>query len=152
MKLNTLKLKLSKPQKKRLGRGIGSGKGKTSGRGHKGQKSRSGVAIKSFEGGQMPLYRRLPKRGFKSITNNKNVAIINLYRIQEIIVNEKNTLDNKINLENLQKSKFINKKYKKLKLLGSGDLKKKFDIELNSISKSAKEKIEKLGGKVTLIK
>ena len=151
MQLNKLYSK-GKKSKKRLGRGIGSGKGKTSGRGHKGQKSRSGVAIKSFEGGQMPLYRRLPKRGFKSITNNKNVAIINLYRIQEIIVNEKNTLNNKINLANLQKSKFINKKYKKLKLLGSGDLKKKFDIELNSISKSAKEKIEKLGGKVILIK
>ena len=151
MQLNKLYSKVKK-SKKRLGRGIGSGKGKTSGRGHKGQKSRSGVAIKSFEGGQMPLYRRLPKRGFKSITNNKKVAIINLYRIQEIIVNEKNTLNNKINLANLQKSKFINKKYKRLKLLGSGDLKKKFDIELNSISKSAKEKIEKLGGKVILIK
>ena len=100
----------------------------------------------------MPLYRRLPKRGFKSITNNKKVAVINLSRIQEIIVNERNTLNNKINLENLQKSKFINKKYKRLKLLGSGDLKKKFDIELNSISKSAKDKIENLGGKVILIK
>ena len=151
MQLNKLYSK-TKKSKKRLGRGIGSGKGKTSGRGHKGQKSRSGVAIKSFEGGQMPLYRRLPKRGFKSIINNKNLAIINLSRIQEIIVNEKNTLNNKINLANLQKSKFINKKYKRLKLLGSGDLKKKFDIELNSISKSAKEKIEKLGGKVILIK
>ena len=151
MQLNKLYSK-AKKSKKRLGRGIGSGKGKTSGRGHKGQKSRSGVAIKSFEGGQMPLYRRLPKRGFKSIRNKKNIAIINLSRIQEIIVNEKNTLNNKINLANLQKSKFINKKYKRLKLLGSGDLKKKFDIELNSISKSAKEKIEKLGGKVILIK
>ena len=151
MKLNTLYSKVKK-SKKRLGRGIGSGKGKTSGRGHKGQKSRSGVAIKSFEGGQMPLYRRLPKRGFKSITNNKNIAIINLSRIQEILINEKNTFNNKINLENLQKTKFVNKKYKRLKLLGSGDLKKKFDIELNSISKSAKEKIEKLGGKVILIK
>ena len=151
MELNSLHYKI-KSKKIRLGRGIGSGKGKTSGRGHKGQKSRSGVAIKSFEGGQMPLYRRLPKRGFKSITNNKNIAIINLSRIQEIIVNEKNTFNNKINLENLQKTKFINKKYKRLKLLGSGDLKKKFDIELNSISKSAKEKIEKLGGKVILIK
>ena len=151
MQLNKLYSKVKK-SKKRLGRGIGSGKGKTSGRGHKGQKSRSGVAIKSFEGGQMPLYRRLPKRGFKSITNNKNVAIINLSRIQEILLNEKNTFNNKINLANLHKSKFINKKYKRLKLLGSGDLKKKFDIELNSISKSAKEKIEKLGGKVILIK
>ena len=151
MQLNKLYSKVKK-SKKRLGRGIGSGKGKTCGRGHKGQKSRSGVAIKSFEGGQMPLYRRLPKRGFKSIINNKNIAIINLSRIQEIIVNEKNTFNNKINLANLQKTKFINKKYKRLKLLGSGDLKKKFDIELNSISKSAKEKIEKLGGKVILIK
>ena len=151
MQLNKLYSKVKK-SKKRLGRGIGSGKGKTSGRGHKGQKSRSGVAIKSFEGGQMPLYRRLPKRGFKSITNNKNIAIINLSRIQEILVNEKNTFNNKINLANLQKTKFINKKYKRLKLLGSGDLKKKFDIELNSISKSAKEKIEKMGGKVILIK
>ena len=151
MQLNQLYSKVKK-SKKRLGRGIGSGKGKTSGRGHKGQKSRSGVAIKSFEGGQMPLYRRLPKRGFKSITNNKDIAIINLSRIQEILVNEKNTFNSKINLANLQKSKFINKKYKRLKLLGSGDLKKKFDIEVNSISKSAKEKIEKLGGKVILIK
>ena len=151
MELNTLNSKITKP-KKRLGRGIGSSKGKTCGRGHKGQKSRSGVAIKSFEGGQMPLYRRLPKRGFKSIVNKKDIAIINLSRIQDIIIKQKTILDNKINLTNLQKSKFINKKYRKLKLLGVGDVKQKFDIEVNSISKSAKEKIEKLGGKVTLIK
>jgi len=151
MKLNQLSSKAIK-SKKRLGRGIGSGKGKTCGRGHKGQKSRSGVAIKSFEGGQMPLYRRLPKRGFKSIVNKKNIAIINLSRIQEIITKQKDILNNKINLTNLQKSKLLNKKHRKLKLLGTGDLKQKFDIEVNSISKSAKEKIEKLGGKVTLIK
>ena len=151
MELNTLNSKITKP-KKRLGRGIGSSKGKTCGRGHKGQKSRSGVAIKSFEGGQMPLYRRLPKRGFKSIVNKKDIAIINLSRIQDIIIKQKTILDNKINLTNLQKSKFINKKYRKLKLLGAGDVKQKFDIEVNSISKSAKEKIEKLGGKVTLLK
>ena len=151
MELNTLNSKTTK-SKKRLGRGIGSGKGKTCGRGHKGQKSRSGVAIKSFEGGQMPLYRRLPKRGFNSIVNKKNIAIINLSRIQEIIIKQKAILNNKINLTNLQKSKLINKKYKKLKLLGEGELKQKFDVEVNSISKSAKEKIEKLGGKVTLIK
>ena len=141
-----------KKKKIRVGRGIGSGKGKTSGRGMKGQKSRSGIAIKSFEGGQMPLFRRLPKRGFKTIANKKNIAIINLIRIQDIITKQKTMLNNKINLSNLQKSKFINKKYRKLKLLGVGDLKQKFDIEVNSISKSAKEKIEKLGGKVTLIK
>ena len=151
MKLNQLSSKAIK-SKKRLGRGIGSTKGKTCGRGHKGQKSRSGVAIKSFEGGQMPLYRRLPKRGFKSIANKKNIAIINLSRIQEIITKQKDILNNKINLANLQKSKLLNKKHRKLKLLGTGDLKQKFDIEVNSISKSAKEKVEKLGGKVTLIK
>ena len=151
MELNKLNSK-TKKSKKRLGRGIGSSKGKTCGRGHKGQKSRSGVAIKSFEGGQMPLYRRLPKRGFKSITNKKSVAIINLSKIQEIIINQKTILNNKINLTSLQKNKLINKKYRKLKLLGTGDLKQKFDFEVNSISKSAKEKIEKLGGKVTLIK
>ena len=151
MELNKLNSK-TKKSKKRLGRGIGSSKGKTCGRGHKGQKSRSGVAIKSFEGGQMPLYRRLPKRGFNSIANKKNIAIINLSKIQEIIIKQKAILNNKINLTNLQKSKLINKKYRKLKLLGEGDLKQKFDIEVNSISKSAKEKIEKIGGKVTLIK
>ena len=151
MKLNQLSSKAIK-SKKRLGRGIGSSKGKTCGRGHKGQKSRSGVAIKSFEGGQMPLYRRLPKRGFKSIVNKKNIAIINLSRIQEIITKQKDILNNKINLTNLQKSKLLNKKHRKLKLLGTGDLKQKFDVEVNSISISAKEKIEKLGGKVTLIK
>ena len=152
MELNKLTTKSIK-SKKRLGRGIGSTKGKTSGRGHKGQKSRSGVAIKSFEGGQMPLYRRLPKRGFKSILNKKKeIAIINLSRIDEIVSKNKVTLGNIINLSSLQKSKLINKKYNKLKILGSGDLKKKFDIEVNSISKSAKEKIEKLGGKVKLIK
>ena len=127
MELNKLYSKSSK-SKKRLGRGIGSSKGKTCGRGHKGQKSRSGVAIKSFEGGQMPLYRRLPKRGFKSFANKKDIAIINLSKVQDIIIKNKNILSEKINLHNLQKSKFINKKYKKLKLLGIGDLKQKFDI------------------------
>ena len=151
MKLNTLNIKI-KTSKKRLGRGIGSSKGKTCGRGHKGQKSRSGVAIKSFEGGQMPLYRRLPKRGFKSINKKKLVAIISLSRIQEIIKKQGDISKDKINLLSLQKSRLINKKYKKLKLLGPGELKNKLNIEVNSISKSAKEKIEKLGGKVTLIK
>ena len=141
----------SSRNKKRLGRGIGSSKGKTCGRGHKGQKSRSGVAIKSFEGGQMPLYRRLPKRGFKRI-KNKRIALMNLSRIQEIINKNKISLNTKINLQNLQKSNLINNKYKKLKLLGSGDIKEKFDFEVDFISKSAKEKIEKSGGKVTLIK
>ena len=151
MKLNTLISKNQK-SKKRLGRGVGSSKGKTSGRGHKGQKSRSGVAINSFEGGQMPLYRRLPKRGFRNFSTSKKIAIINLSRIQEIIAKQKTILNNKINISNLQKSKLISKKFVKLKLLGTGDLKQKLDIEVNAISKSAKEKVEKLGGKITLIK
>tara|TARA_B110000438_G_C15784200_1_gene637636 strand:- start:552 stop:1004 length:453 start_codon:yes stop_codon:yes gene_type:complete len=150
MKLNTFSYKISK-SKKRLGRGIGSGKGKTSGRGHKGQKSRSGVAIKSFEGGQMPLYRRLPKRGFKSFIK-QDIAILNLSKIQKNIDNKRILLNEKINLKNLQKTKLINSKYKKLKVLGSGDIKEKFDVEVNFISKSAKTKIEKSGGKVVLIK
>ena len=150
MELNTL-ISKTKKAKKRLGRGIGSSKGKTCGRGHKGQKSRSGVAIKSFEGGQMPLYRRLPKRGFKSF-RRKNIAMIDLSKIQKSFENKKITPNNKVNLSSLQKSKLVNKKYKKFKLLGSGDIKEKFDVEVNFISSSAQEKIEKLGGKVTLIK
>ena len=151
MKLNTLSSKWSK-SKKRLGRGIGSSKGKTSGRGHKGQKSRSGVSIKNFEGGQMPLYRRLPKRGFNSFKNKENIALINLSKIQQIVKKQKNTSDDIINLANLQKSKIINNKFKKIKLLGSGEIKEKYNFEVNYVSKSAKEKVEKLGGKVTLIK
>ena len=150
MELNTL-ISKNKKSKKKLGRGIGSSKGKTSGRGHKGQKSRSGVAIKSFEGGQMPLYRRLPKRGFK-IIKNKSIATINVSRIQDIIKGRKILPNTIVNLENLQKSNSIGNKYRKLKLLGSGDLKEKINIEVNYISKSAKEKIEKIGGTVKLIK
>ena len=150
MKLNTLSSRWSK-NKKRLGRGIGSTKGKTSGRGHKGQKSRSGVAIKSFEGGQMPLYRRLPKRGFKS-RKSKDIALINLSKIQDAINKKKISLSTIINLQSLQKLNMIKNKYRKIKLLGSGDIKNKFEAEVNFISKSAKEKIEKSGGKVTLIK
>ena len=152
MQLNTLNLRIPKAKKKRLGRGIGSTKGKTSGRGHKGQKSRSGVAIKSFEGGQMPLYRRLPKRGFNPINKKNLIAIISLSRIQEIIKKNSSFIKDKVSLSNLQKLKLINKKYKKLKILGSIDFKEKLNIEVNAISKSAKEKIEKAGGTVTLIK
>ena len=150
MKLNSINIKILQ-KTKRLGRGIGSSKGKTSGRGHKGQKSRSGVAIKSFEGGQMPLYRRLPKRGFKAF-KKKKIAKINLNKITKMFESKRILPKNKIDLLFLQKSKIINKKYKKLKLLGSGDIKDKFDFEVNFISNSAKKKIEKLGGKVNLIK
>tara|TARA_B110000263_G_C14799891_1_gene281517 strand:+ start:24 stop:476 length:453 start_codon:yes stop_codon:yes gene_type:complete len=150
MQLNSINTKLGK-KGKRVGRGIGSGKGKTCGRGHKGQKSRSGVAIKSFEGGQMPLYRRLPKRGFKSF-KKKPLALFNLSSIQKFYDNKKILPNLSINLKNLQKASLINKKYKKIKLLGDGELKVKFDVEVNFISNAAKEKIEKLGGKVSLIK
>ena len=151
MQLNTINTG-PKKKPKRVGRGIGSTKGKTSGRGHKGQKSRSGVAIKSFEGGQMPLYRRLPKRGFNSIHSKKNLATINLEKIQALIDSKKIIPTKKITLNELQKMDLVNKKYKKIKILGKGDIKTKFDADVNFISKPAKEKIEKLGGKVTLIK
>ena len=149
MKLNSFNFKLKK-ETKRLGRGIGSGKGKTSGRGHNGQKSRSGVAIKSFEGGQMPLYRRLPKRGFKKIKSEK-IAIINLSKIQEIIQKKIDIPNNKLSLTFLKKINIVNKRYNKLKILGLGEVKGKFDAETNYISDSAKIKIEKLGGKISLI-
>ena len=100
----------------------------------------------------MPLYRRLPKRGFRSFRNKNRIAIINLSKIKEILSREKSLINNKINLLNLKKNKFVNKKFNKLKVLGSGEINLKLDIEVNSISKSAKAKIEKLGGKVTLIK
>ena len=139
---NNVKIKISK---KRLGRGIGSGKGKTSGRGVKGQKSRSGVAIKSFEGGQMPLYRRLPKRGFNPINKSK-IAKVNLDQLQRFVDKKKIDISNLINLESLKKNNIINKSYLKFKILGNGNLKSKIDIEADFSSISAKEKIEKLGG------
>ena len=148
MKLN--QLANTNKKKIRVGRGIGSGKGKTSGRGHKGQKSRSGVAIKSFEGGQMPLYRRLPKRGFKPLYK-KTIAILNLSSIQTIIDNKKIKQDDSIDLKFLQKNNIINKKYLKLKILGKGDLKEKIDIITNYVSKEAKNKIEKAGGTATIL-
>ena len=139
---NNTKVKRSK---KRLGRGIGSGKGKTSGRGVKGQKSRSGVAIKSFEGGQMPLYRRLPKRGFNPI-NKKKIAKINLDQLQDFVDKKKIYPSNLINLESLKKNNIINKSYLRFKVLGNGKLTSKIDIEVDYSSISAKEKIEILGG------
>ncbi len=137
--------------KKRVGRGIGSGKGKTSTRGHKGQKSRSGVAIKSFEGGQMPLYRRLPKRGFNSL-NKKKTAKINLDKIQKFIDKKIIKKDEIINVELLKKTKIIKKNFHLLKILGNGDINEKISIEADSISSSAKNKVEKLGGIIKLKK
>jgi len=141
----------TKQKKIRVGRGIGSGRGKTSSRGHKGQKSRSGVAIKSFEGGQMPLYRRLPKRGFKSLKKD-NIAALNLSKIQAIYEKNKSEIKESLDLNLLIAKKIINKKYSKLKILGSGELKTKIEIKAHYVSKQAKEKIEKAGGKINIIK
>ena len=149
MKLNTL-IKTNYP-KLRVGRGIGSGKGKTSGRGVKGQKSRSGVAIKSFEGGQMPLYRRLPKRGFKKI-GKKNIAILNLSDLTLFLKNKKIKIQDEISIKNLSENKLIGKKYSKLKILGKGDIKEKLKITTDFISKSARSKIEKAGGSINIPK
>ena len=138
-------------KKIRVGRGIGSGKGKTSGRGIKGQKSRSGVAIKSFEGGQMPLYRRLPKRGFNPLDKIK-IAKINLEKIQNFIDRKIINSDQIINIKLLKELKIINKNSKKIKILGSGEIKTKINVESDLISKSAKEKLEKIGGSILIKK
>ena len=148
MKLNNLvKTNFSKI---RVGRGIGSGKGKTGGRGVKGQKSRSGVAIKSFEGGQMPLYRRLPKRGFKSF-NKRYMAIINLSDIQNFIKAKKINTSDEVNIKNLKEKKLIRKNLNILKILGNGEVKEKIKISTNYVSKSAKSKIEKAGGSINIL-
>ena len=149
IKLNN-RTKINKT-KIRVGRGIGSGKGKTSGRGVKGQKSRSGVAIKSFEGGQMPLYRRLPKRGFNPILKEK-IAILNLDKIQSLIDKKSLKSNDVINSELLKKLRLINKNSIKLKILGSGNIKDKVNIEADLASKSAVEKLEKIGGSIQIKK
>ena len=147
--LNTLKN--IKTKKIRVGRGIGSGKGKTSGRGVKGQKSRSGVAIKSFEGGQMPLYRRLPKRGFNAL-KKVDTAILNLDKIQSYIDKKTIKTSDVLNFDLLKKLKLINKNSTKLKILGKGDIKAKVNIEANLASKEAIKKLEKIGGSIQLKK
>ena len=149
MKLNNL-IKTNE-KKIRPGRGIGSGKGKTGGRGHKGQKSRSGVAIKSFEGGQMPLYRRLPKRGFNPISRNE-IAILNLEKIQSFIDKKNIKTSDMLNSELLKKLKLISKNSKKLKILGTGEIKEKIIIQADLASKSALKKLEKIGGSIQLKK
>ena len=139
--------------KLRIGRGIGSGKGKTSGRGVKGQKSRSGVAIKAFEGGQMPLYRRLPKRGFNAIKRYQaSIAIMNLEKIQSFINEKTINSSDIINIALLKKLKLINKNSQKLKILGTGEIKTKLNITAHYVSKQAQEKIEKAGCKLNIVK
>ena len=140
-----------KKLKIRVGRGIGSGKGKTCGRGVKGQKSRSGVAIKSFEGGQMPLYRRLPKRGFNPIKKG-TIAILNLNKIQSFLDKKNIKSTDLLNADLLKKLKLIKKNSIKLKILGSGEIKDKVNIQADLASKSAVAKLEKIGGSIQLKK
>ena len=139
-----------KTKKIRVGRGIGSGKGKTSGRGVKGQKSRSGVAIKSFEGGQMPLYRRLPKRGFNSINKNK-IGKLNLGDLQLFIESKRIKSSEKIDIKYLHSSKILKKKYEKIKILGQGEIKDKLNLEIHFLSNSAKEKLLKNGSTIKIL-
>ena len=143
---NTFKVKKNKI---RVGRGIGSGKGKTSGRGVKGQKSRSGVSIKSFEGGQMPLYRRLPKRGFKQIKGYE-IAKLNLEKIQLLINKNKIQKNEVLNIDVLKKNKILGKSFKMLKILGTGEIQDQINIETHFLSKNAKEKLNKIGCFVTI--
>ena len=151
MKLNNIKdIKGANQERKRIGRGIGSGTGKTSGKGHKGQKARSGVAIKGFEGGQMPIHRRLPKRGFNNINRVPNVEL-NIEKIEKLIdtkvIDPKKVINHKILME-LGLVKFENSK---LKLLGKGEIKNKINIEVTSSSASAKEMVERIGGSVLIL-
>jgi|TARA_B110000438_G_C15715281_1_gene607208 large subunit ribosomal protein L15 len=146
MKLNELqRLKSTNPNVKRIGRGIGSGKGKTSGSGHKGQKARSGVAINGFEGGQMPLYRRLPKFGFTNV-NNKRYIELNLEDLQKIITKNSLKEDQIINIKLLKDLSIIKQKSAlKIKILGRGEMLSKNPIECGKVSKSALAKLEKVG-------
>ena len=148
MELNSLYKNNKK--KIRVGRGIGSGRGKTSSRGHKGQKSRSGVAIKSFEGGQMPLYRRLPKRGFNSFNKSK-IGKLNLGDLQLLIEAKRIKSSDKINIKYLQNSKILKKKYEKIKILGQGEIKDKLNLEVHFLSNSAKEKLSKNGSTIKIL-
>ena len=151
MKINKLKSnKLSNKSRKRVGRGSGSGLGKTAGRGVKGQKSRSGVSINGFEGGQMPLYRRLPKRGFKN-PFHKKVQQIN-FEILKTLIKKYNLDSNKINEKDIFEKKLLKKSKGKLKLLNVGTIDEPINIEISFASKKAVELVEKAGGKVTLIK
>ena len=146
--------KLSKQRttnRKRKGKGVGSGLGKTAGRGHKGQKSRSGVAIKSYEGGQMPLYRRLPKRGFNSLYKKEKNVAINLHNISKLIDSKKLDSTKKIDLRKFLLKPKTPKKLK-VKVLGTGDIKIKVSIIADKFSKSAQSKIEKAGGTIELNK
>lgn len=150
MKLNEIKdVEGATQSRKRLGRGIGSGSGKTGGRGVKGQKSRSGVAVNGFEGGQMPIYRRLPKRGFNNISS-KDFNTVSLGRIQTAIDAKKLDAKAPITLEALKAAGVIRKAKDGVRVLSDGELTSKVEIVANGASKVAIEKIEKAGGSIKL--
>ena len=150
MKLNELNdIDGATHSRKRLGRGIGSGKGKTGGRGVKGQKSRSGVAINGFEGGQMPIYRRLPKRGFNNI-NSKDFNTVSVGRIQIAIDAKKLDTSVAITMETLRAAGIIRKVKDGVRILSDGDLKSKVEIVADGASKTAIEKITAAGGSIKL--
>lgn len=151
MKLNEFQnVDKSYKTKKRIGRGIGSGTGKTSGKGHKGQKSRSGVSIKGFEGGQMPIHRRLPKRGFNNIFRKEFVPI-NLGSIQKLLEEKKLPKDKMLNADLFVKAGLIKKVDTKIKILANGKFDNKIEIKASRFSNSAIKIIEKNGGKALLI-
>lgn len=139
-------------RKKRLGRGIGSGKGKTSGKGHKGQKARSGVALNGFEGGQLPIYRRMPKRGFVNIFR-KQYAVINLGQIMEALEEGKLSLSEPVTLETLRKAGIVHhhNRLSGVRLLAKGELTKPVNFEVAGVSAAAKEAVEKAGGTVKVL-
>ena len=150
MKLNQISdNRGARTTRKRIGRGLGSGTGNTAGRGHKGQKSRSGVSLLGFEGGQMPLYRRLPKRGFKN-PFTKNYAEINLGRLQKAVDDGKLKASDVVNEETLRAAGLIKGRYDGIKLLAKGELKTKLTIEVSGASKTAVAAFEKAGGKVVI--
>jgi large subunit ribosomal protein L15 len=137
-------------EKKRIGRGIGSGTGKTSGKGHKGQKARSGVSIKGFEGGQMPIHRRLPKRGFTNI-NRIPYIVLNFNRIENLINDKKIDPNKIINPQTFLDLGIIKSLKSKIKLLAKGEIKTKINIEVDAASTSAKNFVEKIGGSISII-
>ena len=152
MRLNDISDNLGAVKKRlRVGRGPGSGKGKTGGRGVKGQKSRSGVSIKAFEGGQMPLYQRLPKRGFNSRQSKKLLDQVNIGSIQRLIDTEKISEKNLIDISVLRSVGLINKNAISVKLLAKGELASKIKIEVTSASEKAKQAVEKVGGELNLV-
>ncbi len=140
----------AKTKRVRVGRGAGSGKGKTAGRGYKGQKSRSGVAINGFEGGQMPIFRRLPKRGFNNF-NRKEYAILNVAQLQAAVDKARLQEGDQIDLDKILNAKLVTQVRHGIKILSEGDIKTPLNLHVQAISKAARSKIEAVGGTVNIV-